>query len=80
MTREELEDFKARHDAIAYAQTYSLAFCEKYKEELALLITTYADEDARELLETLRERFYLREWEQPHPENIRGEKPSVHST
>lgn len=62
MTPQEPKDFEARRDAVTYAQEHGARFCEKHKEDLILLITTYRDEDARDLLETLRERFYLREW------------------
>lgn len=62
MTPRQLEDFEAKRDAVAYAQEHGARFCEKHKEDLVLLITTYADEDARDLLRALRERFYLREW------------------
>lgn len=62
MTSKDQEDFEAKREAILYAQERGPKFCEKYKNELALLITTYADEDARDLLDALRERFYLREW------------------
>lgn len=62
MTPREQEDFNAKHEAITYAQEHGVKFCEKYRDDLVLLMTTYADEDARNLLESLRERFYLREW------------------
>jgi hypothetical protein len=56
------EDVEAEREATTYAKEQGSAFCEKYRAEIDALITTYADEDARDLLEALRERFYLKEW------------------
>lgn len=57
------EDREVVKEGKAYAKDKGAAFCSKYRAEIDSLITEYGDSAAEAVLGNLRERFWLREWE-----------------
>lgn len=45
-----------------YAQQHAAEFCEEHRGSLDALIGLYADADALDLLESMREAFWARTW------------------
>lgn len=56
------EDRASRLEGELKAHKYAKKFCASHAEELSQLIATYSDDDARYLLECLRERFWGTDW------------------
>lgn len=56
------EDRATRLAGEKYGKRCAKDFAERHAGQMALLIGTYADEDARRLLEGLREEFWAREY------------------
>lgn len=58
------EDRQAQLDGTAYGRSNGEAFCKTVQPQLTRLVSEYSDAKAQALLDELRERFWLREWEQ----------------
>ena len=56
------EDRQRRLAGERMAATRGAEFAQESADKLAALITTYADRDAHELLDALREDFWSRSW------------------
>jgi hypothetical protein len=52
------EDAANEVQAIAEGKQYAPGFCDDHLEWFVALVGTYADDDAHELLDALRERFW----------------------
>jgi hypothetical protein len=52
------DDIRDNNAAIKAAHTLIDSFVEKYRNELEMLILTYADSDAEKALSELREKFW----------------------
>jgi hypothetical protein len=58
------EDRAAVIEGRIYASERGSEFCERHKTEIFALITEYGDGASEAMLANLRERFWLRLWEE----------------